>query len=132
MVPASARVNSYRDLVVWQKAMTLAEQCYKLTERFPRQEQFGLTAQLRRSAVSIPSNVAEGHAGASTATYARHVGIAVGSHAELETQTELALRLGFLERERAGSFLELLHEVGCMLATLHAAIRRRVSAGKSR
>jgi four helix bundle protein len=79
------RIDSYRDLTVWQAAMKLVKHVYEQTGRFPSNEQFGLTSQLRRAAVSIPSNIAEGHARESTKEYLHHVSFALGSLAELET-----------------------------------------------
>src|SRR5687767_4368955 len=87
---------SHRDLETWQQSMTLVEECYRVTTSFPNSELYGLTSQLRRAACSIPSNVAEGHCRRSTKVYANHVSITLGSHGELETCLEIALRLGFL------------------------------------
>jgi len=86
------KITSYRDLEAWQLGMDLAEAIYGLTRKFPREELFGLTSQLRRAAVAIPSNVAEGHRHG-TVAYRHYVTIALGSHAECETQLELASRL---------------------------------------
>ena len=85
-------IQSFRDLSVWQKSMDLAERVYTSTEQFPRSEMFGLTSQARRAASSIPSNIAEGKA-VGGQTYPRHIKIAIGSEAELQTQIELARRL---------------------------------------
>lgn len=88
-----SEIKTYRDLIAWQKAMTLAEQVYLMTREMPGDERFGLTAQMRRAAVSIPSNIAEGHARQSTSDYLRFLKIARGSVAELCTQMTLAVRL---------------------------------------
>ena len=88
-------MKSYRDLTVWQRSMQLVKAVYELTEAFPSQEQFGLTSQMRRSAVSIPSNIAEGFARKSRGEYARFVDIAYGSAAKLETQLDIAAMLEF-------------------------------------
>jgi len=85
----------FRNLTVWQKGMDLAEDVYARTEKFPRSEMYGLTSQLRRASVSIPSNIAEGKA-IGGQSYPRHLKIALGSQAELETQIELARRLKML------------------------------------
>ena len=85
----SMPIQSFRDLVVWQRSMVLVEQVYELTDTFPRREQFGLTSQIRRCAVSIPSNIAEGHT-RKTGHYLEHLKIASGSEAELQTQLEIA------------------------------------------
>jgi four helix bundle protein len=91
-------ISSYRDLDVWNLGIDLVVSCYRITHSFPRQEEYGLSAQLRRAAVSVPSNIAEGHARASTGDYLRHLSIAHGSLAELETHLEIARRLGYLEQ----------------------------------
>src|SRR5882757_7910126 len=91
-----ARPLIYKDLDAWKLAMVLVERCYTISANFPREERYGLTSQLRRAAVSIPSNVAEGHCRRTTKVYANHVSIALGSHGELETCIELSSRLGFL------------------------------------
>src|SRR5574341_119035 len=90
---AAAKVKSYRDLLVWQKAMLLAKEIYLLTSKFPAEEKFGLTAQMRRAAVSVPSNIAEGHARQGTKEYLQFLSHAGGSLAELDTQTLLAINL---------------------------------------
>ena len=89
-------INSYRDLRVWQEAMTLAEACYRLTGRFPRDELFGLTSQIRRAAASIPANIAEGHGRESTGSFVQSLRVSQGSLKELETHLLLAGRVGFL------------------------------------
>jgi four helix bundle protein len=89
--------SSYRDLVVWQEAMRLVEMIYQRTAAFPRKEVFGLSAQLRRCAISVPSNIAEGAARNSPKELFQFLGVANGSLAELQTQLEIAARLGFLE-----------------------------------
>ena len=110
-------VQSFRDLLVWQKGMDLAVLVYKISDRFPRSELFGLTSQVRRAAVSIPSNVAEGKA-VGGQTFPRHVKIALGSEAELQTQLELAQRLTMLSEREALDLLEQTSEVGRMLTAL--------------
>ena len=89
-------INSYRDLRVWQEAMTLAEACYRLTGQFPRDELFGLTSQIRRAAASIPANIAEGHGRESTGSFVQSLRVSQGSLKELETHLLLAGRVGFL------------------------------------
>src|SRR3989338_3615584 len=90
------QVHSYRDLVVWQKAMDLVIAVYRLTEIFPVNEQYGLTAQIKRAAISIPSNIAEGRRRGTRKDYRQFLIIAYGSGAELETQSEIAKRLRFI------------------------------------
>lgn len=103
----------YRDLIAWQKAMSLAETIYRQTAEFPNEE---LTAQMRRAAVSIPSNIAEGQGRRSSDDdFLRFLRIALGSLCELETQVELAMRLQYLTRERASHIQPLTHEVGKLL-----------------
>src|SRR5207302_5937440 len=87
---------AYRKLDTWQAAMEFVEHCYKTTRAFPREELYGLTSQFRRAAVSIPSNIAEGYCRRNTKLYVNHVGIALGSHGEVETYIELSCRLGFI------------------------------------
>ena len=109
-------IRSFRDLEVWSAAMTLVASAYQLIRKLPAAEMYGLSAQMRRAAVSIPSNIAEGHAGGRGARYRHHVRIALGSLAELDTHLEIAVRLGFLsppERATAAAQLtrtrQLLH-----------------------
>jgi len=112
------KVKSYKDLIVWQKAMTLVVLVYRVTRAFPREEIYGLTSQLRRAAVSIPSNIAEGQARQSTAEFRNFLSIARGSLAEVETQLLIAKRLNYLEAEQLTSVLEIHQEVSKMLPSL--------------
>jgi four helix bundle protein len=107
-------VKSFRDLQVWQKAMNLADAVYTASADFPRVEMFGLTSQVRRAAVSIPSNVAEGRA-IGGGRYLSHLRIAIGSEAEVQTQIELAVRRAYISADRARVLLEDAAEVGRML-----------------
>lgn len=119
-----ARINSFRELAVWQKAMTLVERCHRVSDRFPRDERFGLTIQLRRAAVSIPSNIAEGFCRRGRASYVNHLSIALGSEAELETQIEIARRIGYLLPAEADPIIEQSQEIGRMLNGLIASLER--------
>lgn len=119
-----ARIASYRDLDVWRKAMALVEMCYRATGSFPKAEQFGLAAQLRRTAISIPSNIAEGHNRRSRQAYRNHIAIALGSQAELETQVELAYRLGFLSSSEVAVVRSQAAETGRMLHGLVRALEK--------
>jgi four helix bundle protein len=121
-------IRSYRDLEAWKCAMTLAEGCYRFTESFPKSEAFGLAAHIRKSAVSIPSNIAEGHSRRSRAAYVSFVSIAMGSQAELETQVELARRLKMGKDADALSLLTEASEVGRILPGLWSALGNRPSA----
>jgi four helix bundle protein len=107
-------ITSYRDLEAWQLGMSFAEAVYLLTRQFPREEQYGLTSQLRRAAVGIPSNVAEGHRHGRKA-YRHYVVIALGAQAECETQLELASRLKLEEPEVIAPILQMASRVGQIL-----------------
>src|SRR5262245_50247748 len=120
-------IQSYRDLDVWYKAMTLVERCYGVMKGFPDHERFGLGAQIRRAAVSVPSNIAEGSC-RPTRAYINHIGIARGSLAELETCLELAVRVGYLERPRVNQLFELAAETGRMLNGLARSLRKKPKA----
>jgi four helix bundle protein len=104
--------HGYQELIAWQKAMDLVEAVYRNTAELPADERFGLTSQLRRAAVSIPSNIAEGHVKSSPKDFARFLEIALGSLAEVETQLHVALRLKMLSGERVQPTLSLAAEVG--------------------
>lgn len=115
----------YRDLVVWQKAMDLAEQIYRLTTKYPREERYGLSSQLRRAAVSIPSNIAEGQGRRSSdEEFVRFLQIAIGSLCELETQIALSRRLAFIGQEQSDQLHTSTEEVGRLLNGLIRSKRR--------
>jgi four helix bundle protein len=116
-------IQSFRDLEVWRRAMTLAEHMYVATEALPRAETYGLTSQMRRAAVSIPSNIAEGKA-IGGRSYRKHLRIALGSEAELQTQVELAVRLKMLDGDEASKLLSETSEVGRMLTALLKSLLR--------
>jgi four helix bundle protein len=124
-------IKSYRDLDVWKQSMDLVEECYRLSDRFPRSEEFGLRAQMRRSAVSIPSNIAEGNGRSTTGDYLRHVSIAHGSLMELETQVLIAGRLRYLEAADVEAVLKRTDELGRMLTSLGRRLRERASEKRS-
>ncbi|MGA9119426.1 MAG: four helix bundle protein [Bacteroidota bacterium] len=126
------KINCYKDLSVWQKSMKLVEECYRFSDGFPRNEEFGLKSQMRRAAVSIPSNIAEGNARCSSGEYRQFLSIALGSAAELEAQIELARRLGFLPEAQARLLSEECQEIGRMLYGLRAAITKRLPAHSPR
>ena len=107
--------SSFRDLKVWRDAMILVEEVYKLSARFPGTERFGLTSQIRRAAVSIPSNIGEGKRRKRQRAFLNHLDIALGSQGELEVQLELAQRLGFISREDVDPVMNRVAEVGRML-----------------
>ena len=114
--------KTYKDLIVWQKAMDLAEQTYLLTRNFPKEELYGLTSQLRRAAVSVPSNIAEGQARQSTAEFRNFLSIAQGSLAEVETQILLAIRFQYLTPQQSAQALSLREEVSKMLSGLRSKL----------
>src|SRR5688500_1041453 len=116
-------IKSYRDLDAWQVSMSLVEQVYELSETFPRHEVYGLTAQLRRAAVGIPSNVSEGHQLGPRA-YRYYVTIALGCQAECETQLELALRLELVAPEKIRSVMDTAARVGRILHGLVRSLPR--------
>jgi four helix bundle protein len=118
---------TYKDLETWQQGMDLVETCYRVTASFPRSELYGLTGQLRRAAVSIPTNVAEGHCRRTTKVYANHVSIALGSHGELETCLELACRLGFLTKAEHQKLLTTSDVVGRLLNGLYKSLEQKDS-----
>ena len=118
------RLDSYRDLLVWQKAMTLAEGCCREALAFPPKG-YVLATHLQKTAISIPSNLAEGHE-LQTASYRLHVRIALGSLAELATQVNLARRLGLLSADRSIPFDRDIRELERMLRALRAALSRRL------
>jgi four helix bundle protein len=107
--------NSFRDLLVWQRAMQLAVAVYRLTRDFPREELYGLTSQARRSAVSISSNIAEGQGRLSSGEFKQFLGIARGSNFELQTQIEIARSLKMGDPKLLDEADGLSHEVGKML-----------------
>lgn len=116
-------ITSYRDLLVWQRSMDLAQAIYATTSRFPPAERFGLTAQMRRAAVSIPSNIAEGQSRNSTGEFLNFLGIARGSLAELETQLLLAGRLSLLPEPEQADRLQETAQVGRLLNGLMRSLR---------
>ena len=93
-------IQTYRDLTVWQKSMDLVAEIYRLTKLFPQEELFGLTSQIRRAAVSVPANIAEGYGRIHRKEYLHHLSIARGSLMEVETHLQIAVRLTFLERDQ--------------------------------
>jgi carbamoyl-phosphate synthase large subunit len=115
---AQGKPRHYKDLLIWKKGMVLAKLVYKLTARFPPQERFGLTAQLRRAAVSVPSNIAEGQARQGTKEFLQFLSHAEGSLAEVETQILLSLDLCFASREDASPALKEVDELQKMIISL--------------
>jgi len=111
-------VRDYRDLIVWQKSMLLVELIYGVSQQFPKVEMYGLTNQIRRAVVSIPSNIAEGQARQSAAEFRNFLSIAQGSRAEVETQILIAERLNYITPLEIEPILSLLEEISKMLVSL--------------
>ncbi len=118
------RIRSYRDLIVWQKGIVLAKSTYKLTHKFPSEEKFGIVTQMRRAAISVPSNIAEGQARHTSGEFVLFISHAEGSLAELDTQLVLSLELGFCDPFQAAGCLELVTDLRKMLG----ALRRKIAA----
>ena len=118
MMMDQLKPKSYKDLLVWQRGMALAKLVYRLMVLFPREEKFGLTSQIRRAAVSVPSNIAEGQARQSTREFLQFLSHAEGSLAELETQTLLSVELGFVYREDVVEILGKIDELQKMIVGL--------------
>src|SRR5262245_298514 len=118
-------LQSYRELLVWQKAMELALLVYRLTEGFPRREVYGLAAQIRRSGVSVPSNIAEGYGRGSRKEYLQFLSIAQGSLKELETQIILSERLSYATPAQASRLLSETEAIGKMLGSLIRSLRAK-------
>ncbi len=121
-------IKTFKDLMVWQKAMDLTVRVYRLTENYPSHERYGLTAETRKTSRSVPYNIAEGHKRGSTAEYIRFLGIAAGSASELETQLLLADRLGYHEKKSAEAVFALYAEVERMLDALIRTLKAKVRA----
>jgi four helix bundle protein len=117
-------IETYRDLETWQACMDTVIDTYQLTRRFPDYERFGLTSQMQRASVSMPSNVAEGWARRSTAVYINHVDIAIGSHAELETCAEAAQRLKYISQDEFRRYSTLLARAGQLLNGLMRSLTK--------
>ncbi|MGI9405600.1 MAG: four helix bundle protein [Hyphomicrobiaceae bacterium] len=111
-------MQSYRDLIVWQKAMDLAELAYGLTKDFPRVELYGMTSQIRRAATSVPANIAEGQGRENTGSFVQFLRIAQGSLKELETHLILSTRVKLAKQATVSPLLDLCEEVGRMLRAL--------------
>jgi four helix bundle protein len=118
-------INGYRDLLVWQRAMDLVIEACGLTKRFPSEEKYALAQQLRRAAVSVPSNIAEGHGRKHLGDYVRHVSIARGSLMEMETQLLIAGRMGYMSNGEEEHVIAQTSEVGRMLSGLLRALTKR-------
>jgi len=112
------KIKSYKDLNIWKRSIEVVEDMYKITKNFPKEEIYGLASQLRRSAVSIPSNIAEGFARFHNKEYKQFLFISLGSCAELSTQIIIALRLGYLGSKEADQLLNEIDEISKMTMSL--------------
>jgi four helix bundle protein len=123
-------VKQYGELVAWQRAMVLVEQVYRITRDFPKEELYGLTSQMRRGAVSVPSNIAEGQS-RSSRDFVHFLSIAHGSLSELETQMLIARRLGYIDEEQLSDFRQSAGEVGRLIHGLSKSIRKLATGHRS-
>jgi four helix bundle protein len=117
--------KSYRDLEVWSKAMDLVVSCYRITKSFPKNEIYGITSQLQRAAVSVPSNIAEGRARKGGKEFLRYLSIAYGSLAELETLIQIANRLDYIDSGQLKQLDDQTTEIGKMINGLRKSIENK-------
>jgi four helix bundle protein len=122
-------IRTYRDLIVWQDSMDLVVTIYRITATFPKEERYSLVDQLRRAAVSVPSNIAEGHGRSRTGDYLRHLSVAVGSLSEVETQVQIARRLEYIAADDESRLLKACNAIAKMLGGLIRSLRKRLAAG---
>src|SRR4051812_33785263 len=120
------RISSYQDLRVWREGIKISLAVYKLTNGFPDSERYGLVSQMRRCAISIPSNIAEGHARLSTREYVRHLSISLGSLAELETQMHISKELGYARSELISDLLDDADQLGKQIRSLTKSLRLKL------
>jgi four helix bundle protein len=119
-------LKHYRELEVWQLAMDLAKECYRVTKAFPREELFGLTSQIRRAAASVPANIAEGQGRHHTKEFLNHLSMARGSLMELETHLILSQGVGLLSQGDLGNLLQVTDRVSRMMSGLRRSLQRRL------
>jgi four helix bundle protein len=124
----SQLVKRYSDLLAWQKAMDLVEEIYKITRAFPKEELYGLSSQLRRAAISIPSNIAEGHCRNGRREFVHHLSIALGSLGETETQFLIAARLGYIDTNTSQKLTAQASEVGKIIVGLMNSLEKHAVA----
>jgi four helix bundle protein len=125
-----AKVEGYKDLLVWRKGVELVKEIYRMTKSFPADERFGLISQMRRAAVSIPSNIAEGQARKTTGEFVQFVSHAEGSLAELDTQLILAVELGYSDTTQVACAAELVSELKRMLNALRRTLVKAVTSDR--
>jgi len=121
-------IKSYRDLKAWQIGMNISESAYKLTADFPKHERYGLGSQIQRAAVSVPANIAEGHARESTREFLRFLSLAQGSLAELETHLLLAERFGYISKDEIDHIMRLTNETGKVLHGLRRSLNAKLAS----
>jgi four helix bundle protein len=124
-MPVGEAIKSYKDLDVWLMAMSLAERCYRATKEFPREELYGMTAQIRRASASIPANIAEGYGRDQTGSFVQFLRIAQGSTRELETHLILAGRVGLLSRDALSAPLDECERISKMLRSMIRSLEAR-------
>lgn len=127
MTEGIKKIESYRDLIVWQKSIVLVRKIYELTGTFPDDEKFGLTSQMRWASVSIPSNIAEGQGRRTTGDYVRFVSMAEGSLAELDTQLIISIELSYCTKEKTREIFLLMSELRKMLNALRRNLMKKIS-----
>lgn len=120
------KIENFRDLNVWQRGMEVVEAVYRASGAFPKSELYGLTNQIRRAAVSVPSNIAEGHTRATTREYLQHVAIAQASLAEVETQLEIAARLAYVQMEASARLVQQVQALRRQLYSLRGALQKKI------
>ena len=123
---ADDEIQSYQDLAVWRNSMDLAEECYRATKLFPKDEMYGMTSQIRRAAASVAANIAEGHGREHTGSFVQSLRIAQGSLKELETHVILAQRVGLIVSETSTRLLTKSDQIGRMLRSLIRALQKRI------
>lgn len=124
--------RTYRELLVWQRSMQLVAEVYRVTANYPRQEIYGLVSQMRRAAVSVPSNLAEGQARYHPRDFLRFIGHARGSLVELETQIMISTELGYCSSENSIKLLDQTAHIGALMNNLYSAVERRTENGERR
>ncbi|MDX2112360.1 MAG: four helix bundle protein [Alphaproteobacteria bacterium] len=120
------KIRNYKDLEVWQKGRVLVKQVYQLTKLFPKEEIYGLTAQLRRAVVSVPSNIAEGHSRSGTKDFIQFISVSIGSLAEVETQIILSEDLEFCQPAQTISIYKNIEELQRMLHALRSSLKAKL------
>lgn len=118
-------MKTFRELIVWQKSMNFVTEIYKITKYFPEDEKYGITSQIRRSAISIPSNIAEGYGRAGLNDYLRFLNISIASLFELQTQLEISFNLNYVNKLKFSKLFELSREIERMLSSLIRKLKEK-------